>query len=134
MLHATQVVALQYSETTQKPKQALTSTHVILSGIAKLLEGQRCFAKEFGLTYPTILHPNAKFFAKENPRQSSTSGFRIKPMDHKNSVILSTISLNTISPYVPPLTGLPKNLSVGSALLRLNQEASEFLVGAPLFG
>jgi hypothetical protein len=67
MPHASKVVARQSSENFQKPKQGLTSTHVILSGIAKLLEGQRCFAEEFGLTYPTILHPDCQVFRQKKP-------------------------------------------------------------------
>lgn len=67
MPHASKVVALQTFENTPKPKQGLTSTHVILSGVAKLLEGQRCFAKEFGLTYPTILHPECQVFRQRKP-------------------------------------------------------------------
>lgn len=67
MTHVTRVVAHQSAKRTKKPKQGLTSTHVILSGVAKLLEGQRCFAKEFGLTYPTILHPECQVFRQRKP-------------------------------------------------------------------
>jgi len=67
MSFTSKVVAHQSTKKTQKPKQGLTSTHVILSGLAKLLEGQRCFAKEFGLTYPTILHPECQVFRQRKP-------------------------------------------------------------------
>lgn len=61
------VVAHQSTKKTKKPKKGLTSTHVILSGVAKLLEGQRCFAKEFGLPYHTILHPECQAFRQRKP-------------------------------------------------------------------
>jgi hypothetical protein len=78
MSHVVKCVADQSCPKNQKPKQGPTSTHVILSGVAKLLEGQRCFAEEFGLSYPTILHPECEVFRQRKPETIIREWFQDK--------------------------------------------------------
>ncbi len=66
------------SNNTKVSKQRLTSTHIILSGIVKLLEGQRSFAEEFGLAYPSILHPECQVFRQRKPEAIIKDWFQDK--------------------------------------------------------
>jgi len=44
------------------PEKCATSSHVIFTGIIKLLEGQRCFADEFGLPYDRVFDEECQVF------------------------------------------------------------------------
>jgi hypothetical protein len=52
-----------------QPETRPTSSHVILNGIAKLLEGQRLFAEEFGLPYTRVFHQECQIFRDQEPDQ-----------------------------------------------------------------
>jgi hypothetical protein len=49
------------------PKNHATSSHVILTGLIRLLEGQRCFAEELGLPYDRVFDEECQIFRNRNP-------------------------------------------------------------------
>ena len=49
------------------PENRATSSHVILTGIIKLLEGQRCFADELGLPYDRVFDEECQIFRNKKP-------------------------------------------------------------------
>jgi hypothetical protein len=49
------------------PKKCATSSHVILTGLTRLLEGQRRFAEELGLPYDRVFDEECQIFRNRNP-------------------------------------------------------------------
>jgi hypothetical protein len=51
----------------QAPDARVTSSHVILTGLIKLLEGQRRFVEELGLPYDRVFDEECRVFRNNNP-------------------------------------------------------------------
>lgn len=72
MLHATVVPSARSAEigktrSSKKLKKRITSSGVILSGIARLLTGQKRFAEELGLPYSRVLDEEFRVFRDKDP-------------------------------------------------------------------
>jgi hypothetical protein len=49
------------------PENCVTSSHIILTGIIKLLQGQRRFAEELGLPYARVFDEECQVFRNKKP-------------------------------------------------------------------
>lgn len=62
MQHVAVAASRRQAEGGKASEKCATSSTVILNGIVKLLEGQRCFADEFGLPYDRVFDEECQVF------------------------------------------------------------------------
>jgi hypothetical protein len=67
MSHTAFMASRHPDRNSQTPAKGATSSHVILTGIIKLLEGQRRFTEELGLPYSRIFDEECQVFRNKTP-------------------------------------------------------------------